>query len=138
MSLLPDIEEVPVLPLRDKVVYPDTVLNLRVGRDISIQALNQAMQDKKTGYILLLMQKNPGEDAPGEAGLYRVGTLARVFDRLNLHDGTVTVLMEGIKRCTVQEFRAKDTYLAAKVVLPETEVSVGDGAIIEALIRNLK
>ncbi|HCT5050163.1 TPA: LON peptidase substrate-binding domain-containing protein, partial [Pseudomonas aeruginosa] len=85
--------ELPLLPLRDVVVYPHMVIPLFVGREKSIEALEAAMTGDKQ--ILLLAQKNPADDDPGEDGLYRMGTVATVLQLLKLPDGTVKVLVEG-------------------------------------------
>src|SRR5579884_4080219 len=87
---------IPVLPLRDVVVYPYMVVPLFVGRERSIKALEVAMAADKQ--ILVATQKNPGEDQPKEDGIYRIGTLATVLQLLKLPDGTVKVLIEGVRR----------------------------------------
>ena len=85
--------ELPVLPLRDVVVYPHMVIPLFVGREKSIRALDSAMQgDQK---ILLVAQKNAGDDEPELDAIYQMGTLASVLQLLKLPDGTVKVLVEG-------------------------------------------
>jgi ATP-dependent Lon protease len=85
---------VPVLPLRDVVVYPHMVIPLFVGRDKSIRALDAAMQSSKQ--ILLVAQKSAEVDDPKKTDLYTVGTLANVLQLLKLPDGTVKVLVEGV------------------------------------------
>ena len=85
--------ELPLLPLRDVVVYPHMVIPLFVGREKSIEALEAAMTGDKQ--ILLLAQRNPADDDPGEDALYNVGTIATVLQLLKLPDGTVKVLVEG-------------------------------------------
>ena len=86
--------DLPVLPLRDVVVYPHMVIPLFVGRDRSIKALDLAMAADKQ--ILLVAQKSPDVDDPGQADLYAVGTLATVLQLLKLPDGTIKVLVEGV------------------------------------------
>src|SRR5919107_2508580 len=86
----------PVLPLRDVVVYPHMVIPLFVGREKSILALDQAMRGTKQ--ILLLAQKQADVDDPGAQDLYRLGTLATILQLLKLPDGTVKVLVEGSER----------------------------------------
>ena len=92
--------ELPLLPLRDVVVYPHMVIPLFVGREKSIEALEAAMTGDKQ--ILLLAQKNPADDDPSEDALYRVGTIATVLQLLKLPDGTVKVLVEGEQRGAVE------------------------------------
>ncbi|MGE1153391.1 endopeptidase La [Pseudomonas kitaguniensis] len=120
--------ELPLLPLRDVVVYPHMVIPLFVGREKSIEALEAAMTGDKQ--ILLLAQKNPADDDPGEEALYRVGTIATVLQLLKLPDGTVKVLVEGEQRGAVERFMEVDGHLRAEVALideveaPERESEV--------------
>ena len=120
--------ELPLLPLRDVVVYPHMVIPLFVGREKSIEALEAAMTGDKQ--ILLLAQKNPADDDPGEDALYRVGTIATVLQLLKLPDGTVKVLVEGEQRGAVERFGQAEGYLSAEVSLidevaaPERESEV--------------
>ncbi|MCS3512689.1 MULTISPECIES: endopeptidase La [Pseudomonas] len=120
--------ELPLLPLRDVVVYPHMVIPLFVGREKSIEALEAAMTGDKQ--ILLLAQRNPADDDPGEDALYRVGTIATVLQLLKLPDGTVKVLVEGEQRGSVERFMEVDGHLRAEVVLideveaPERESEV--------------
>ena len=120
--------ELPLLPLRDVVVYPHMVIPLFVGREKSIEALEAAMTGDKQ--ILLLAQKNPADDDPGEDALYRVGTIATVLQLLKLPDGTVKVLVEGEQRGAVERFSEVDGHCRAEVSLidevdaPERESEV--------------
>ena len=107
--------ELPLLPLRDVVVYPHMVIPLFVGREKSIEALEAAMTGEKQ--ILLLAQKNPADDDPDEAGLYRVGTVATVLQLLKLPDGTVKVLVEGEQRGEIDQFIEAERHLRADVQL---------------------
>ena len=115
--------ELPLLPLRDVVVYPHMVIPLFVGREKSIEALEAAMTGDKQ--ILLLAQKNPADDDPGADGLYRMGTVATVLQLLKLPDGTVKVLVEGEQRGQVERFMDEDAYCRAEVSIID-EVSVGE------------
>ncbi|MCO7516856.1 endopeptidase La [Pseudomonas guariconensis] len=120
--------DLPLLPLRDVVVYPHMVIPLFVGREKSIEALEAAMTGEKQ--ILLLAQKNPADDDPGEDALYRVGTIATVLQLLKLPDGTVKVLVEGEQRGAVERFSEVDGHVRAEVSLideveaPERESEV--------------
>ncbi|MCE5363706.1 endopeptidase La [Pseudomonas anguilliseptica] len=107
--------ELPLLPLRDVVVYPHMVIPLFVGREKSIEALEAAMTGEKQ--ILLLAQKNPADDDPSEDGLYRVGTVATVLQLLKLPDGTVKVLVEGEQRGEIERFIEVDGHCRAEVQL---------------------
>jgi len=123
----------PVLPLRDIVVFPHMIVPLFVGRDKSVRALEEVMQDDKQ--ILLSSQVDPGEDDPKEDGIYRAGVLANVLQLLKLPDGTVKVLVEGRARVKITDFVANDSFFEASCeYLTETE---GDPAEIEALVRNV-
>jgi ATP-dependent Lon protease len=103
--------DLPVLPLRDVVVYPHMVIPLFVGRDRSIKALDIAMAGDKQ--ILLIAQKSPDVDDPGQADLYPVGTLATVLQLLKLPDGTIKVLVEGVSRVAIDGYGDNDGALTA-------------------------
>lgn len=96
------IETLPVLPLRDVVVYPHMVIPLFVGRDKSIKALETAMEGEKK--VLLVAQKNAATDEPTQDDVYDVGTVATILQLLKLPDGTVKVLVEGAYRAEISEF----------------------------------
>ena len=97
------MDTLPVLPLRDVVVYPQMVIPLFVGREKSVKALDLAMEADKR--ILLVAQTSPDVDDPGAKDLYRVGALAQVLQLLKLPDGTIKVLVEGISRANVDGIR---------------------------------
>ncbi len=105
---------IPVLPLRDVVVYPHMVIPLFVGRGMSIEALDAAIRLDKQ--VLLVAQKQANIDEPGFDDLYRVGTLSNILQLLKLPDGTVKVLVEGGKRCSILEYVQMEEYCAASVV----------------------
>lgn len=125
---------VPVLPLRDVVVYPFMVVPLFVGRPRSIKALEVAMAADKQ--ILVATQKSATEEQPSEEGIYSVGTIATVLQLLKLPDGTVKVLIEGVKRAKVVKFVPNEAYFLADVeLLADTNLESRE---IEILIRSLK
>ncbi len=105
--------DIPLLPLRDVVVYPHMVIPLFVGRERSIKALEKAMHEDKQ--ILLIAQLNASEDDPGAKDLYRVGTVATILQLLKLPDGTVKVLVEGSVRAKVKRIKPLDGFLAADI-----------------------
>jgi ATP-dependent Lon protease len=113
------MRQLPVLPLRDVVVYPHMVIPLFVGRDKSIKALEAAMDADKE--ILLVAQKTASEDDPGEKDIYRIGTLSTILQLLKLPDGTVKVLVEGGKRASIVNYTAGDDYLTAQANVLESE-----------------
>jgi ATP-dependent Lon protease len=125
------LERLPVLPLRDIVVFPHMIVPLFVGREKSIKALEEVMREDKR--ILLVAQKNPGDDDPAIDAIYDVGTLAQVLQLLKLPDGTVKVLVEGTDRAKVQRFTSHADYFEAEVeIMPST---LGNEQEIEALAR---
>jgi ATP-dependent Lon protease len=125
------VERLPVLPLRDIVVFPHMIVPLFVGREKSIRALEEVMRDNKR--ILLVAQKNPGDDDPAPEAIYDTGTVANVLQLLKLPDGTVKVLVEGIARAHVNSFTLRtDLYEAELVVIAD---DLGEAQETEALAR---
>ncbi|UCC56619.1 MAG: endopeptidase La [Gammaproteobacteria bacterium] len=104
---------VPVLPLRDVVVYPHMVIPLFVGREKSINALDSAMQEDKK--ILLVAQKNAEIDDPSADDIHEIGTLSTILQLLKLPDGTVKVLVEGAERARISSFESLDTFFTANI-----------------------
>ncbi|WP_299896761.1 endopeptidase La [uncultured Ruegeria sp.] len=123
----------PVLPLRDIVVFPHMIVPLFVGRDKSVRALEEVMQDDKQ--ILLSSQIDPGVDDPDEDGIYRSGVLANVLQLLKLPDGTVKVLVEGQARVQITEFLENEEFFEARSEYL-TEIP-GDVTTTEALLRTV-
>ncbi|PRY78896.1 ATP-dependent Lon protease [Yoonia maritima] len=123
----------PVLPLRDIVVFPHMIVPLFVGREKSVRALEEVMQDDKQ--ILLSSQIDAGEDDPAQDGIYKTGVLANVLQLLKLPDGTVKVLVEGRSRVRITGFVENiDFFEASAEYLDETQ---GEAAEEEALVRNV-
>jgi len=111
------ITTLPVLPLRDIVMFPHMIVPLFVGREKSVAALEEVMNAGKS--IVLLAQKNPEDDAPNLDALFQVGTLGNILQMLKLPDGTVKVLVEGQSRVRVHDL-TEDVCLRARYeVLPE-------------------
>ena len=127
------IENMPVLPLRDMVVYPHGVHPLFVGTESSIRALDAAMANDKE--ILLVAKRDPEVDEPGADELFAVGTVATILQLLKLPDGTVKVLVEGGRRARVSTLEVGDDHTHADVAT--FEESVVDARESEALIRTL-
>ncbi|MFB1052480.1 endopeptidase La [Vibrio diabolicus] len=113
--------EIPVLPLRDVVVYPHMVIPLFVGREKSISCLETAMETNKQ--VLLVAQKQADTDEPTVDDLFEVGTVATILQLLKLPDGTVKVLVEGQQRAKINHFKESDFFLAEAefVVTPELD-----------------
>ncbi|GBO90062.1 endopeptidase La [Marinobacter salsuginis] len=129
MTRIPEnaVQEYPLLPLRDVVVFPHMVVPLFVGREKSIQALEAAMEGSKE--ILLVAQKDASTDEPGPKDVFEMGTLATVLQMLRLPDGTVKVLVEGNARATISditegEFLSGGAVLMDEEGLPEREQEV--------------
>ncbi|HEI8520482.1 TPA: endopeptidase La [Proteus mirabilis] len=116
----PERIEIPVLPLRDVVVYPHMVIPLFVGREKSIHCLEAAMNDNKQ--IMLVAQKDASTDEPGVNDLFSVGTVASVLQILKLPDGTVKVLVEGIRRAKITTLSDNGEYFQAKAEYLDTPV----------------
>ncbi len=108
-----DISELPVLPLRDVVVYPHVVIPLFVGREKSVRALDMAMEGDKR--ILLVAQRSPDIDDPQAGDLYPIGTVATVLQLLKLPDGTIKVLVEGVSRAEVIGYGERDGVMTGHV-----------------------
>jgi len=123
----------PVLPLRDVVVYPHMVIPLFVGREKSIQALDHALTAGRQ--VLLVAQKESSVESPTEKDIYNVGTIANILQMLKLPDGTVKVLVEGVDRGKIDRFIATDPFLLAEVSAVETEML--EGIELDALLRGL-
>ncbi|ENO8976293.1 endopeptidase La [Vibrio parahaemolyticus] len=113
--------EIPVLPLRDVVVYPHMVIPLFVGREKSISCLETAMETNKQ--VLLVAQKQADTDEPTVDDLFEVGTVATILQLLKLPDGTVKVLVEGQQRAKINHFKESDFFLAEAefIVTPELD-----------------
>jgi ATP-dependent Lon protease len=128
-----DLSSVPVLPLRDVVVYPHMVIPLFVGRERSIVALDRAMNAGKK--ILLIAQQRADLDDPQPEDLYDVGTLATILQLLKLPDGTVKVLVEGGERASVDSITVGDHFSAEITIL--TEEGQSDEREIDVLVRSI-
>ncbi|MDG2521984.1 endopeptidase La [Caulobacter segnis] len=126
-----EIKTLPVLPLRDIVVFPHMVVPLFVGRDKSVRALEEVMKGDKQ--ILLLTQKNSADDDPAPQDIFEVGVIATVLQLLKLPDGTVKVLVEGKGRAGVAKFTDNPEYYEADVA--ELSEDGGESREAEALSR---
>ncbi len=131
-SYNPDNGLLPLLPLRDVVVYPHLVIPLFVGRSKSVKALELASEGNKQ--ILLVAQKSANKDDPEADDIYEVGTVATVLQMLKLPDGTVKVLVEGVQRAKVSEFTETEECFAAKADLIADSVTDVE---IQALMRTV-
>ncbi|TDJ70047.1 MAG: endopeptidase La [Proteobacteria bacterium] len=122
-----------VLPLRDVVVYPHMVIPLFVGRDKSIKALESAMEDAKQ--ILLVAQRSAADDNPSIADIHEVGTVSNILQLLKLPDGTIKVLVEGVKRARIVAFLDTENYFSAKTeALEPAEISEREAEVLTRLL----
>jgi ATP-dependent Lon protease len=124
---------IPVLPLRDVVVYPHMVIPLFVGRDKSIKALERAMDETKQ--ILLVAQRSAADDNPQPRDIHDIGTISNILQLLRLPDGTIKVLVEGVQRAKVTRFEDLGYMFAAETELLEPEP--GSERDTEVLTRSL-
>ena len=127
-------DELPILPLRGLVVYPQTAVPLTIGQPRSIRLVDDAMASDKL--IGLVTSKNPELENPGPDDLYSIGTVAMIHRMFRAPDGTIRLLVQGLNRFRTQEFTAQEPYLRARIELaPEM---VEEGLEIEALARNAR
>ena len=126
-----ELQQIPVLPLRDTVVFPKMIVPLFVGRTKSINALQKV--NDENGTIVLATQKKADMEDPKEDDIYHIGTLGNILQMLKLPDGTVKVLIEGVERIEIKKIYDNGEYISAAVVsLPDTTV---DNLELEALSR---
>ncbi len=125
---------VPLLPLRGLLVYPTMVLHLDVGREKSVQALEQAMMGDHI--IFLTTQKEISIDDPKEEDIYHIGTLTKIKQMLKLPNGTIRVLVEGLQRGEIKTFLQEDTYMSVEVTTYEerTEKDVEEEALMRTAL----
>jgi ATP-dependent Lon protease len=123
--------QLPLLPLRDVVVFPHMVIPLFVGRPKSIKALEAAMEQGKS--IMLAAQKAAAKDEPSPEDIYEIGCIANILQMLKLPDGTVKVLVEGAQRARIHQITEIDTHFVADLSPVESES--GDESEVEAMRR---
>ena len=124
-------QSIPLLPLRDVVVFPHTVIPLFIGRKSSVNAITQAMEADKN--VFLVTQKDETIEEPNNEDLHKVGTLATILQLLKLPDGTIKVLVEGIKRAKIEEF--VDLKEHTEVILSDCTLGFEDDTEIKAMMR---
>ena len=134
----PTIPEVlPVLPLRDIVIFPFMIVPLYVSRDKSIKAVDQALAENRM--ILLAAQKNQDEDDPGPNDIYPVGTAALIMRMLKLPDGRIRVLVQGLSRARTVAYEEGLEHLQASIeTVSDPELTEEGSLEVEALMRNVK
>ena len=126
--------DLPLIPLRDVVVFPGVVSTLFVGRDKSISALNAAMAGEKK--IILVAQKNGSLDVPLYDDLYKVATIANILQLIKLPDGTVKVLVEGAHRVKMESLESDKDFLTVRVsLISDSEIDAKDGNNLARFIK---
>ncbi len=128
--------ELPVLPLRDIVIYPFMIVPLFVSRDRSIKAVETALSQDRM--ILLVSQKDVNKEEPDQADLYSVGTVAIIMRMLKLPDGRIRILIQGLSRCRVDSIKGKGDYIKAGVTPVSEPLAPENSLEVEALIRNVR
>src|SRR5688500_2534132 len=123
----------PILPLRDIVVFPNRIVPLFVGREKSVAALEAAMAADKQ--LFLVAQLDPGEDDPDRDALYDLGVIATAMQLLKLPDGTVRVLVEGARRARLVDLKPGEGHMLAEV--EEIEEDATEGPEAQALMRSV-
>ncbi len=129
------LKNIPVVTLRDMVVYPRGVQPLFIGTEKSIRALEFAQQNDKDKTILLVAKIDPDNMTPGSNDLYRFGTLARILQPIKLPDKTVKILVEGLSRAVIEDIRDEDRFFTADVDLVSHELP--DDSIAEEMVGTL-
>ena len=123
----------PVLPLRDIVVFPNMIVPLFVGREKSVRALENVIENDRK--ILLVSQKDASDDDPSPENIYEMGVVATIIQLLKLPDGTVKVLVEGEWRAKINEYTRTDEYFEADVSMIEQDD--GDEESVAALMHSV-
>lgn len=129
-----EVRELPLLPLRGLLVFPNMVIHLDVGRDRSVNAIDEAMNGDRE--ILLVMQKDAQIDVPELDDIYQIGTIAEIKQLLKLPGGTIRVLVEGITRARIRRLLETDPMMRVEVEIPDETYE--KSLEIEALMRNLR
>lgn len=124
----------PVLPLRDVVVFPYMIYPVLVGRETSLRAANEAVENRGKN-IFLVAQKNPAIDEPTENDIYHEGTVAKILQMLKLPNGLMKILVDGVAQGTIKRFLPNGQFLEAEITIPRIETIVGRE--IEALVRHV-
>src|SRR6476469_7054332 len=129
------VRELPLVPLRETVIFPEMIVPLTVGRDKSVQALNKAVADESL--IALVTQRQPDrEDITDMSELYPVGTLAKIAQVVQLQDGTVRAIVQGQQRVRLVEFVASDPFIQARIEMVEEQAA--SGLEVQALVRTVQ
>ncbi len=129
-------ERIPVLAVRDVVIFPHMIVPLFVKRDKSVKAINESLSTHRK--ILLLTQKDPEIEEPKPEDLYRVGTVSMISKMITLPDGTLRVLFQGLARAKVKKVETEGEYIEAEIEVVEEKIEGKNEVEVEALKRSLK
>ena len=130
LDQIPNI--LPVLPLRDVVLFPYMIFPVLVGRESSLRAANEALERGKN--ILLVAQKNSSVDEPTEEDVYREGTVAKILQMLKLPNGLMKILVDGIAQANIKAFVPNPNFLEAEIIVNRLDPPAGKE--IDALVRH--
>src|SRR6478752_7979301 len=108
-------EELPILPVRDAVIFPNAVIPLTVGRETSVKLINDVQQGD--GMLVVLTQRDKRVDSPAPADLYDIGTVSMVHRAMKTPEGNLFVIIMGVSRVRMQEFQQYEPYLRAKIAV---------------------
>jgi ATP-dependent Lon protease len=133
-GVIPD--ELPVLPVRDIVVFPYMILPLFVGRDISIRAIEEALASNRL--IMLLTQKDQGVELPAPDDLHNVGVVGLIMRMLKLPDGRIKILVQGLAKANILSYTKTEPYFTAKIEKIEEQPAEQISIEVEAMVRNVK
>ena len=131
---IPDV--LPVMAMRDAVMFPFAIIPLTVGREISVRAVDEALAHDRL--ILLLTQRNPQHEAPGPEDLFETGCVATIMRMLKLPDGTVRILVQGLSRARVDYFSRTDPYFEARLTRLEEPTTGPADLEAEAFVRSIR
>lgn len=129
-------EELPLLPVRDVIVFPSMIIPLFIGREASVAAINEAMTSDRM--IFLVTQKDASEETPSKDGLYKTGVVAMIMRTLQLPDGRLKVLGQALVKGTIQEFLQEKPCFRVRMKTVKEEESAEISVEVEALIRNIR
>ncbi|HTY00491.1 MAG TPA: endopeptidase La [Bacteroidota bacterium] len=124
--------KLPVLPLRDVVIFPSMIFPVLVGRDSSLRAVNDALEHNK--YLFLAAQKNPLTEEPGQGDIYWDGTVAKIIQILKLPNGLMKILVDGVVQASIAKFLSNTKYLEASIKLHDQPVTLDSE--LDALLRH--
>ena len=124
----------PLIPLRDVVIFPSMATAILVGRQPSVNAVERAIKSDKN--LVVVTQRNAAVNEPGPDDLFLVGTVVKIFHHLNLPDGTIKVMLEGVSRARILEYIEEDNYFAARI--DELAIESRDTRELEALMRRVE